>query len=1007
MKIKPAAANFKQTLFFFGFLPQNKLLQQQQQHQPTEDEVSSIISKDIYVQTGNYGQNYLIFGNQHLPAKLNLSTSNNNNNVIQLKHGISLNDSILRSIDNSGDINSDQHKDLIIGDPVHSRVYVFFGSKNNYLITSEFGFTIRGEESTTSPDFFGWSIASGFDFNQDGYDDILVGALLGNKCYLIFGKDSSDSIGVSSLNDGKKGFAIIGNNNKISKLGMSVSSAGDFNGDGFHDVIFSGVALSAQAQQGIIFILFGTKTPPTQLLLDDLLLSSSASRRQGIVIYGESLSFAGISLSWLGDVNDDGLDDVIIGSLPFKRNGYVTQESWLLYGNRNETLLHKLLLTESTFLKNEKLGSHIIGGGIVVSGPSDLNNDGINDIMVTNFPDWKEKSGVFMVEYPNQFTAPPSVQPTSSPSEFEFTEEPTFSPTESPTVVSTPFPSPLPSFPATAPTVTPTFAPSGPTAVPSFAPSTPSSWPSSSPTRVTKTPSFKPTKPPVPPPTRAPKSSRPTEVTLSPTVLPSFRPTTKTPAVSPTIKPTTMKPSLSPTAVPTLRGTASSSSSSNEPNDGFMVVTVSDKGTDSSSPSSNGGQKRQYIFSTSIHNETITITGEGEVNKYSFQSSTASSSSSQITRDLSLMVIITNFRPSQDILDLSAFQFGVHNKLEDLMYLDDPLTIILPPDGQETIRLNGLTSADLSSMQFIFSNHSNTNPSTPLPVTEINPSSVLSSSAFDFLSVKIILVIACAIGLLFSTFVCFYLSGRSHVQGNSRKNIFLINRKNQLAQSFGSFNQVAPAAASSSISSIERNYQNNLIMNSTNSNHLYNFDNGNNNNHKTSRRGNDARISYLERIESQTMYSDSGAEDREDDDDEETESDGENEEISRNPNDRTHRSAFHSSYSDFSLNFPSRHNNSSSSRSHSSSSSSSRSNRNGGNRASSHSFKTSSPIQSHSHHSSSTSSSSSSAPAALSTHSNKSSSHSDSTSFHSSNSAAHSSSLSSRSFQSFHSFNSL
>ena len=57
------------------------------------------------------------------------------------------------------------------------------------------------------------------------------------QSYVVFGKSSgfSASLNLSSL-DGSNGFVINGNNT-FGGLGKSVSSAGDFNGDGFDDLI--------------------------------------------------------------------------------------------------------------------------------------------------------------------------------------------------------------------------------------------------------------------------------------------------------------------------------------------------------------------------------------------------------------------------------------------------------------------------------------------------------------------------------------------------------------------------------------------------------------------------------------------------------------------------------------------------------------------------------------------------------------------------------------------------
>ena len=86
-----------------------------------------------------------------------------------------------------GDVNNDGYDDIIIGaygaDP-SSRIeagqsYVIYGSATNpgtidlsIALSSTQGFTILGAAYDQS----GWSVASAGDVNNDGYDDIIIGA---------------------------------------------------------------------------------------------------------------------------------------------------------------------------------------------------------------------------------------------------------------------------------------------------------------------------------------------------------------------------------------------------------------------------------------------------------------------------------------------------------------------------------------------------------------------------------------------------------------------------------------------------------------------------------------------------------------------------------------------------------------------------------------------------------------------------------------------------------------
>jgi hypothetical protein len=171
-------------------------------------------------------------------------------------------------------------------------------------------------------------------------------------------------------------------------------------------------------------------------------------------------------------------------------------------------------------------GSVIEGGGIVVNGIGDINDDGITDFMITNYNDWQGKTGSFLITSPKQWISNyPTIIPTVisvAPSTFTPSSFPTSLPTifilmsndtnssllMNETRIPSIFPSPKPSkFPLTVlPTVSPSFVPTlYPSYQPSIAPSTsvptvvPSRVPSHRPTRIpsaSKTPSFDPTSTP-------------------------------------------------------------------------------------------------------------------------------------------------------------------------------------------------------------------------------------------------------------------------------------------------------------------------------------------------------------------------------------------------------------------------------------------------------------------------------------------------------------------------------
>jgi hypothetical protein len=335
----------------------------------------------------------------------------------------------------AGDVNNDTFSDIFMTAPSYSngqskegKVWVYHGSSTG--LSNDPAWQAEGNQANAA---FGLSAAKAGDVNGDGVDDFIVGApnypgASGTGKVFVYLGQSNFGLATATYWE-KEG------DSPAAHFGEAVQGVGDLNGDAYGEIAVSAPGQTqAQNDLGVVSVYLGGP--------------NGLRTQAGWSFVGEQdNAHFGISLRGMGDVNRDGINDLLVGATGYNGKGKV----YLFYGGDSIFGVEPVWEIEG----DEEYANF----GYALDFLGDVNGDGVGDFILAapqmNAAQVDDIDAGIVGFYSGPTSSPTATSTpiTPTPTRTPITPTPTRTPI-TPTPTRTPIP-PTPTHTPVTPTVTP------------------------------------------------------------------------------------------------------------------------------------------------------------------------------------------------------------------------------------------------------------------------------------------------------------------------------------------------------------------------------------------------------------------------------------------------------------------------------------------------------------------------------------------------------------------------